>query len=143
MPETGPRASQSGGTRPPLLVILPIACHANLRLDFPDGLVEVGNARSLAYGIYWRGAERGSVRADTNVRRVLGDVTDPKSAIDALTAAEARAFACSDECHCGMKPKLPAAARAVTAGAAASYICAGAPGAIRSALFAADATIIS
>ena len=78
----------------------------------------------------------------TNVRRVLRDVDDPNSAIDTFTSSEARAFARTDACRSGMKPKLLAAAQAVTAGAAASYICAAAPGAIAAALFTADATVV-
>lgn len=78
----------------------------------------------------------------TNVRRVLGDIADPNSAIDTLTSSEARAFARTDACRSGMKPKLLAAAQAVSAGAEASYICAAAPGAIAAALFMADATVV-
>jgi acetylglutamate kinase len=80
--------------------------------------------------------------AITNVSRVLRDVDDPNSAIDSFTPGEARAFAQSDACRSGMKPKLLAAAHAVTAGAAASYICAAAPNAIKGALFAGEATIV-
>ena len=65
--------------------------------------------------------------AITNVRRVLRDVNDPASAIDRFTPSQARAFALTDACRSGMKPKVLAAANAVTAGAVASYICAVAP----------------
>jgi acetylglutamate kinase len=80
--------------------------------------------------------------AITNVPRVLRDVHDPNSAIETLTPSEARAFARTDACLSGMKPKLLAAARAATAGAAASYICAAGPSAIASALFTGDATVV-
>jgi acetylglutamate kinase len=78
----------------------------------------------------------------TNVPRVLRDISDPGSAIDELTPGEARAFSRSKACHSGMKPKLLAAAGAVTGGAGASYICGAAPGAIGAALFGDDATIV-
>jgi acetylglutamate kinase len=81
--------------------------------------------------------------AITNVRRVLRHVGDPNSAIDTFTPSEARVFARSDACLSGMKPKLLAAARAVTAGAAASYICAAGPRAISSALLTDNATKVS
>jgi acetylglutamate kinase len=78
----------------------------------------------------------------TNVRRVLRDINDPNSAIDLFTPSEASAFARSAACVSGMKPKLLAAARAVTAGASASYICAAGVGAIGLALIAGDATMV-
>ena len=80
--------------------------------------------------------------AITNVRRVLRDVNDPNSAIDALSSREACAFARSEACRSGMKPKLLAAAGAVTSGALASYICGAARGAILAAIFTDDATIV-
>ena len=78
----------------------------------------------------------------TNIHRVLQDVNDPRSGIDHFTPHQAKEFAQTEACLSGMKPKILAAARAVTAGVEASYICAARPGAIGSALFAADATIV-
>ncbi len=78
----------------------------------------------------------------TNVSRVLRDADDPSSGIDRFTPAEALLFAAGDACRSSMKPKLQAAAHAVTAGAGAAYICAIKPNAIRSALRG-DATVIS
>ena len=63
----------------------------------------------------------------TNVSRVLRDVHDPGSAIERMSIDEARAFAQSDACAGGMKPKMDAAIAAVETGAAASYICAPQP----------------
>jgi acetylglutamate kinase len=80
--------------------------------------------------------------AITNVRRVFRDINDPGSAIDRLTPSEAGAFATSSACLCGMKPKLMAAALAVTSGAAASYIIGAKPGGVSAALFRGDATIV-
>ncbi len=59
----------------------------------------------------------------TNVPRVLRDVDDPRSGIDRMAAAEARAFAASDACRDSMKPKLLGASLAVEGGAGASYMC--------------------
>jgi len=59
----------------------------------------------------------------TNVPRVLRDVNDPSSAIERMTIEEAHAFAQSEACAGGMKPKMDAAMSAVENGAAASYIC--------------------
>ena len=78
----------------------------------------------------------------TNIHRVLRNVSDPSSAIDHFTPHQAREFAQTEACLSGMEPKILAAARAVTSGVEASYICAARPGAIGSALFAADATIV-
>jgi acetylglutamate kinase len=78
----------------------------------------------------------------TNVSRVRRDAEDPASGIDRLTPEEALRFAAGDACRSSMKPKVAAAAYAVNAGAAASYICAGKPNAIESALRG-DATVIA
>jgi acetylglutamate kinase len=78
----------------------------------------------------------------TNVSRVLTDADDPASGIDRFTPEEALRFAAGDACRSSMKPKLQAAAQAVTAGAGAAYICGVKPNAIRSALRG-DATVIS
>jgi acetylglutamate kinase len=93
------------------------------------------------------GAIAGAVRADayitlTNVSRVLRDQANPSSAIHELSVSEAQAFARSDACASGMKPKMLAAIGAITGGALRAYICAARPGAIASAL-AGNATIVS
>jgi acetylglutamate kinase len=93
------------------------------------------------------GAIAAAVRADayvalTNVDRVLRDPTDPSSAIDHLSVADALHFASSDACMSGMKPKMLAAIDAVTGGATRAYICAAKPGAISAALSGA-ATVIA
>lgn len=93
------------------------------------------------------GAIAGAVRADayitlTNVPRVLRDQSDTSSALHELTVAEAQAFARSDACTSGMKPKMLAAIGAITGGALRAYICAAQPGAIAGAL-AGNATIIA
>ncbi len=59
----------------------------------------------------------------TNVPRVLRDRDDPASGIDRLTLAEARAFATSDACEGGMKPKMDAAITALENGARTVRIC--------------------
>jgi acetylglutamate kinase len=76
----------------------------------------------------------------TNVPRVMRDLNDPHSAIDRMSLDDARAFATSDACAGGMKPKIEAAIAAVTSGAAASYICS--PQSIAETL-AGNATIIT
>ncbi len=93
------------------------------------------------------GAIAGALRADayitlTNVERVLRDPADPTSAIQKLSIAEAGAFARSDGCESGMKPKILAAIEAVSTGVARAYICAAKPGAIAGAL-AGNATVIA
>lgn len=93
------------------------------------------------------GAIAGAVRADayitlTNVPRVLRDQSDASSAIHELTVSEAQAFARSDACASGMKPKMLAAIGAITGGAVRAYICSAQPGAIAGAL-AGNATIIA
>ena len=93
------------------------------------------------------GAIAGAVRADayitlTNVPRVLRDQSDASSAIHELTVSEAQAFARSNACASGMKPKMLAAIGAITGGALRAYICAAQPGAIAGAL-AGNATIVS
>ena len=80
--------------------------------------------------------------AITNVRRVLRDVGDESSAIEHLSAEEAKAFANSDACQSGIKPKLRAAAVAASGGAAVAFICAAGPGAISAAMLARNATTI-
>jgi acetylglutamate kinase len=79
----------------------------------------------------------------TNVRRVLRDPNDIASGIERLSPAQARAFALDEACGAGMKPKVLAAALAVTSGATVSYICDAKPGAIAAAIFANDATIVA
>lgn len=79
--------------------------------------------------------------AITDVPRVLRDLDDPASGIDAFTPDEALRFARSDACRSSMKPKLEAAASAVRGGAARAYICATKPNAIAAAL-SGDATVI-
>ena len=79
--------------------------------------------------------------AITNVPRVLRLPEDSTSGIERFTPEEALRFAASDACRSSMKPKLWAAASAVTGGAAAAYICAVKPNAIASAL-SGDATVI-
>ncbi len=59
----------------------------------------------------------------TNVPRVLRDRDDPASGIDRLTLAEARAFATSDACEGGMKPKMDAAVAALENGSRTVHIC--------------------
>ncbi len=78
----------------------------------------------------------------TNVPRVLRDADDPRSAIDRFTPLEALRFAQSAACGEKMKPKLLAAAHAVTHGGNAAYICGAKPGAIAAALEG-DATVIA
>jgi acetylglutamate kinase len=80
--------------------------------------------------------------AVTNVRRVLRDADNEASAIEFLTPAEAETFAASEACRAGMKPKMRAAAFAVASGAAASFICAAGPGAIRAAVDRGEATVV-
>jgi acetylglutamate kinase len=75
----------------------------------------------------------------TNVPRVLRDVADPASVIDRLSLADARAFARSDACAGGMKPKIEAAIAAVSGGSLASYICGPQP---LEATLAGEATVI-
>lgn len=70
----------------------------------------------------------GALKADafimlTNVPRVLRDRDDPTSGIDRLTLAEARAFATSDACEGGMKPKMDAAIVALENGSRTVQIC--------------------
>jgi acetylglutamate kinase len=77
----------------------------------------------------------------TNVPRVLRDADDPDSGIQALTVREARAFARTDGCRSSMKPKVLAAAAAISGGAKRAFICEGKAGAIASAL-SGDATVI-
>lgn len=93
------------------------------------------------------GAIAAAMRADayvtlTNVERVLRDPADPSSALHELTIPAAQAFASSDACATGMKPKMLAAISAVIGGAQRAYICAARPGAIAGAL-AGNATIIA
>ncbi len=78
----------------------------------------------------------------TNVPRVLRNPDDPATGIDRMTPLEARAFAASEACRSSMKPKVTAAANAVTLGATAAYICNARANAITAAL-AGDATIVS
>jgi acetylglutamate kinase len=80
--------------------------------------------------------------AITNVRRVLRDIDDESTAIEHLSAEEAQAFANSDACQSGMKPKVRAAAFAASGGAAVAFICAAGPGAISAAMLARNATTI-
>jgi acetylglutamate kinase len=78
----------------------------------------------------------------TNVSRVRRDADDPDSGIDRFGLAEAVAFATSPACRSSMKPKVAAAAAAVSGGSNAAYICEARPGAIRAAL-GGDATIVA
>lgn len=78
----------------------------------------------------------------TNVPRVLRDAADPRSAIERFTPPDALRFAHSAACGEKMKPKLLAAANAVTRGGNAAYICGAKPGAIAAALEG-DATVIA
>jgi acetylglutamate kinase len=78
----------------------------------------------------------------TNVARVLRDPDDPASGIDRFSVAEATEFAASPACRQSMKPKLLAAAEAVTGGAKATYICKARPFTIREAL-AGNATVVA
>ncbi len=69
----------------------------------------------------------GALNADafimlTNVPRVLRDRNDPASGIDRLALAEARAFATSDACEGGMKPKMDAAILALERGSHTVHI---------------------
>lgn len=77
----------------------------------------------------------------TDVPRVLRDPDDPESAIDAFTPQEAHAFATTDACRSSMKPKVVAAAAAVTGGVNRAYICEAGPGAIVAAL-SGNATVV-
>jgi len=79
----------------------------------------------------------------TNVNRVLRDLADPTSGIDRLTLDEARAFAASDACDGGMKPKMAASIEAVRAGALASYITRAATDGLSKAIRFGDATVIA
>jgi acetylglutamate kinase len=76
----------------------------------------------------------------TNVPRVLRDPADPCSGIERLSLDEARAFAASDACAGGMRPKIEAAIGAVVDGAAASFICGPQP---LAAALAGHATVIA
>lgn len=78
----------------------------------------------------------------TNVERVLADPNDPASRIDRFSLDDAAAFAGSDACVSGMKPKMLAAIGAVSGGARRAYICAAKQGAISSAL-SGNATVIA
>ena len=93
------------------------------------------------------GAIAAAVKADayialTNVERVLRDPSDPSSAIEALTLADAEQFAASDACASGMRPKMLAAIDAVSGGASRAYICGFSPPVIARAL-AGFATVIA
>lgn len=77
----------------------------------------------------------------TDVPRVLRNPDDASSGIDRMTALEAREFAVTEACRSSMKPKLLAAAAAVTQGAERAYVCSVSSGTIVSAL-AGDATVI-
>lgn len=92
------------------------------------------------------GAIAGKIEADafvslTNVPRVYRDPARPDTAIDRMSAADARLFAASDGCAAGMKPKILAAAAALASGARYAYI-----GSAKNSIAAAlsgDATVVS
>lgn len=118
-----------------LPVVSPIAIGEDARHAYNVNADTVAGAIAAAVGA-------DAYIALTNVERVLADPNDPGSRIDALSLEDARAFAKSDACASGMKPKMLAAIGAVAGGASRAYICAAKPGAIGSAL-AGNATVIA
>ncbi len=107
----------------------------------PDGAQTYNVNADLAAAAIASALKASAFLLVTNVPRVLRDLDDASSGIDRMTVAQARAFAASEACRSSMKPKLLAAASAVSGGAERAYICSPSSRTIASAI-AGDATMI-